>query len=213
MYQDILRITEGHSTFPGKMAGVVLNPCAWAVACYRLSHWLWKNDVVLLPRLLSLCARMVSGIEIAPSAEIGPGLLIVHGAGLTIEGGVTLGAGCTLFQGVGIGRRFSSQPFDGVPTLGRNVAVYAGAMVIGPVKIGDDCRIGANSVVTRSFSEETTIAGVPARSIGKHQPPSTTAAEGTVIRVEAGRRTQPASLGACACQPDRGAACEPMQAE
>jgi len=165
------------------MAAVVFNPPLWAIACYRLGHLLWRNGVFLVPRLLSVLGRIVSGVEIAPSARIGSGLLIVHGSGITIEGDVEIGPGATLYQGVGLGRRFSSTAPDGVPTIGKNVTIYAGAKVLGPIRVGDRCCVGANAVVTRSFIDDTTIAGVPARAVAQNVPLSTTVGEGTALRL------------------------------
>jgi serine O-acetyltransferase len=195
VYLDILRITGLYPATHRKIANVILNPCIWAIACYRLGHWLWRSDVPLLPRLLALAGRMVSGIEIAPSASIGPGLLIVHGTGVTIEAGAKIGPNATIYQGVGIGQRFSPSSPEGVPTIGRNVEVYAGAKVLGPITIGDNCRIGANAVVLRSFLEDSTRVGVPAYSVGRCEPRSDTAAEGTVAIVDNLRQAEPSFAG------------------
>jgi len=174
------------------MAAVAFNPPLWAIACYRLGHLLWRNGVFLVPRLLSVLARIVSGVEIAPSAEIGPGLLIVHGSGITIEGDVEIGPGVTLYQGVGLGQRFSSTAPDGVPAIGQDVTIYAGAKILGPIRLGDRCCVGANAVVTRSFLDDTTVAGIPARAIGEYVRPSTTIGVGRELRVRPLRREQPA---------------------
>lgn len=199
MYEDILRVIQTHSTLGGKVAGMILNPCLWAVACYRLAHWLWKSDVVLLPRLLSLAGRMTSGVDIAPSAEIGPGMLIVHGVGVTIEPGVRIGKAVTLYQGVGMGKRFGVRNSDGVPMLGDDVEVYAGAMILGPITIGDRCRIGANAVVTRSFLDDTTIAGVPAHAVGRCRPGTGGTAGIPAVVDTARERKQLAHAGAYPC--------------
>ena len=196
MYSDIRRAAQTHKKLTGKIAGVVLNPSLWAIACYRLGHFLWCNDVILIPRLLALVGRIVSGIEIAPSAKIGPGLLIIHGSGVAIEGETCIGPRATIYQGVGIGHRFSSTAPDGLPIIGKGVTIYAGAKILGSVLLGDRCRVGANAVVTRSFSDDTTVAGVPARAIGKYTPPSTTTAEGSVVRVQPHRGRRPAAAGA-----------------
>jgi len=199
LYRDILRVTHYHRRLPGKLAAVVFNPPLWAIAAYRLAHFLWCNEMVLLPRLLQTLGRIVSGIEIDPSAEIGPGLLIVHGHGVVIEGGTVIGRDATIYQGVGIGERFSSTSPDGVPIIGEETTIYAGAKVLGPVNIGHRCRIGANAVVTRSFLNDTTIAGVPARAIGKYTPPSCTGSDGTVTLVERLRRRRSRAAEACCC--------------
>lgn len=191
MYQDILRVTQRHTRIAGKMAGTVFNPPLWALACYRLGHCLWRADVMLFPRLLSLLGRLVSGVAIAPSARIAPGALIVHGSGVVIEENVQIGPGATIYQGVGIGQRFGSTVRDGLPIIGEDVTIYAGAKILGPVRVGDRCCIGANAVVIRSFDDDTTIAGVPARAVGEHVSPITTVADGTLLRVGPPREKLP----------------------
>jgi len=199
VYNDVHRITELQATTAGKIASVVFNPCLWAIVCYRLGHVLWKNDVMLVPRLLSVAAGMVTGIEIAPSASIGPGLLIVHGSGAVIEAGSRIGARVTIYQGVGIGRRYGDRVHDGLPTISDDVQIFAGAKILGPVTIGSRCRVGANSVVMRSFPDDTTIAGVPAHSVGRTDASTTTtAAEGTLAVTGGVRQPQPLQAGAYA---------------
>ncbi|HUW32207.1 MAG TPA: serine O-acetyltransferase EpsC [Planctomycetota bacterium] len=201
MYNDVHRITELQATTAGKIASVVVNPCLWAIVCYRLGHWLWKNDVMLLPRLLSAVARVLTGIEIAPSASIGAGLLIVHGSGVAIEAGARIGARVTIYQGVGIGRRYGDRAYDGLPTIGDDVQIFAGAKILGPVTIGSRSRVGANAVVMRSFPDDTTIAGVPAHSVARTDASTTTtAAEGTLAVTGGVRQPQPLQAGAYAFQ-------------
>jgi serine O-acetyltransferase len=183
MYQDILRVTQKHTGIAGKTVAVIFNPPLWAVACYRLGHFLWRSDMILFPQLLSLLGRLVSGVAIAPSAEIGPGVLILHGSGVVIEEDVHIGTGATIYQGVGMGQRFSCTASDGLPIIGKDVTIYAGAKILGPIRVGNHCCIGANAVVIRSFDDNTTIAGVPARAVGEHVRPTTTIGDGTLLRV------------------------------
>jgi len=200
--QDILRVTQSHKRLPGKLTAVLLNPPLWAVACHRLAHFLWRNEMILLPRLLQVCGRIASGVDIDPSAEIAPGLLIVHGHGIVVEAGTVIGRDATIYQGVGIGERFSSTSPTGVPIIGDESTIYAGAKLLGPVNIGHRCRIGANSVVTRSFPSDTTIAGIPARAIGKLGPPSSTEYQGDLTLLQPLRRKRAATAEACCCVPN-----------
>jgi len=162
-----------------------------------------KIDVPLLPRLLSVAARIFTGIEIAPTARIGSGLLIRHGSGIVIEDGVCIGTGAAIFQGVGLGRRFSLNGTDGSPTLGDDVCVYAGAKVLGPVNIGNRCRIGANAVVLRSFPDDLTITGIPAMSVGTNFTSHTTTSHDVVQVVEPRLGERPVPVGAFASKPVR----------
>jgi serine O-acetyltransferase len=92
------------------------------------------------------------------------GLHIVHGGGIRINGKVKIGKNCKLYHGVTIGStRFVE---EGLPVLGDNIVICAGAKIFGDIKIANNIAIGANAVVTKSFEEVgITIAGVPAKKI------------------------------------------------
>ncbi|MEZ2345743.1 serine O-acetyltransferase [Terriglobus sp. RCC_193] len=93
-------------------------------------------------------------------AHIGPGLLIAHCGGITLHPDVVIGSHCDLAHHVTLGTRGVGS--QGVPRLGNNVYVGTGAVLIGPIVIGDGARIAANSLVTRDVPAGTTVMGVPA---------------------------------------------------
>ena len=135
-----------------------------ALLAYRISHWLKVHDVPILPRMISQLARWVTGVEIHPSAEIGTGFFIDHGMGVVIGETAEIGDYGTRFQGVTLGGT-GKERGKRHPTLGNHVVVGAGAKILGGITIGDNVKIGANSVVLKNVAANSTVIGVPARVI------------------------------------------------
>jgi len=146
-----------------------------ALLAHRLSHWLWKKNIPIIPRLVSQLARWLTGIEIHPGAQIGRGFFIDHGMGVVIGETAIIGDFVTLFQGVTLGGT-GKERGKRHPTLGNHVVVGAGAKVLGNITIGDFVKIGANSVVLRSVPSNSTVIGIPGRiikTIGDRVPEAT----------------------------------------
>jgi len=135
-----------------------------AVWFYRVNHWLWNHNFFLLARWLSQVARLFTGIEIHPGAQIGRRLFIDHGLGVVIGETSIVGDGVTLYQGVtlgGTGKEVGKRH----PTLLDDVVVGSGAKILGNITVGRNCRIGAGSVVLRNVPDESTVVGVPGHII------------------------------------------------
>ncbi len=135
-----------------------------AVWFYRINHWLWNHDFLLLGRWLSQVARFLTGIEIHPGAKIGRRLFIDHGLGVVIGETAIVGDDVTLYQGVtlgGTGKEHGKRH----PTIEDGVVIGGGAKVLGNIIVGRNCRIGAGSVVLRSVPENSTVVGVPGHII------------------------------------------------
>ncbi len=135
-----------------------------ALVFYRLAHWLGRRRVPFIPRALSQLARFLTGIEIHPGAVIGAGLFIDHGMGVVIGETSEIGDNVTLFQGVTLGGT-GKQRGKRHPTLGSHVVVGAGAKVLGPIRVGDYVKIGANSVVLQDVPDHSTVVGIPGRIV------------------------------------------------
>jgi serine O-acetyltransferase len=138
-----------------------------AIRMHRAAHWLWKRNRNLLARWLSQLSRLFTGIEIHPGATIGKRFFIDHGAGVVIGETSQIGDDVTIYQGVVLGG-VSSEKKKRHPTVGNEVVIGAGAIVLGPITIGEGSKVGANSVVLKDVKPFTTVVGVPAREAGKH---------------------------------------------
>ncbi|MBH0196928.1 MAG: serine O-acetyltransferase [Nitrospira sp.] len=146
-----------------------------ALLAYRISHRLKGMGVPFLPRAISQLARWLTGVEIHPSATIGTGFFIDHGMGVVIGETAEIGDYVTLFQGVTLGGT-GKERGKRHPTLGNHVVVGAGAKILGGITIGDNVKIGANSVVLKSVAANSTVIGVPGRVIksqGERLPDAT----------------------------------------
>jgi len=135
-----------------------------ALLFHRFAHWMSKKRIPFVPRALSQLARFITGIEIHPGATIGSGLFIDHGMGVVIGETTEIGDNVTLFQGVTLGGT-GKQRGKRHPTLGSHVVVGAGAKVLGPIRIGDYVKIGANSVVLQDVPDHSTVVGIPGKIV------------------------------------------------
>jgi serine O-acetyltransferase len=133
-----------------------------AMLFYRLTHRLWLLKLKWLARFISMLARWVTGVEIHPGAVIGRRFFIDHGMGVVIGETAEIGNDCTLYHGVTLGGT-TWEKGKRHPTLGDNVVIGAGAKILGPITLGNDVRVGSNSVVVKSVDNAQTVVGVPAR--------------------------------------------------
>lgn len=139
-------------------------PGLQALLFQRFAHQLYRLKIPFIPRLISHIARLLTGIEIHPGAQIGQGVFIDHGMGVVIGETAIIGDYCLIYQGVTLGGT-GKETGKRHPTLGENVVVGAGAKVLGNIEIGDNVRIGAGSVVLRHVPSNCTVVGVPGRVV------------------------------------------------
>lgn len=140
-----------------------------AVWFHRLSHGLWRRGWRFAARWLSQLARWITGIEIHPGAQLGPGFFIDHGMGVVIGETAVIGRDVTIYHGVTLGGT-SLQKGKRHPTIGDRVTIGAGAKILGDITIGADSRIGANAVVVKSVPENSVVVGVPGQVVKRSQP-------------------------------------------
>ncbi len=135
-----------------------------AILFHRAAHSLRRLGVPFLPGFIAFVSRALTGIEIHPAANIGPGFFIDHGMGVVIGETTEIGADCLLYQGVTLGGT-GKEKGKRHPTLGSHIVVGAGAKILGPITIGDYVKIGANSVVLKSVPGNSIVVGVPGRIV------------------------------------------------
>ncbi|MEY4768077.1 MAG: hypothetical protein RL637_716 [Pseudomonadota bacterium] len=137
-----------------------------AILIHRLSHYCWQQGWRWLGRFISHCGRWLTGIEIHPGAQLGRRLFIDHGMGIVIGETAVIGDDCTLYHSVTLGGT-SWKKGKRHPTLGNGVVIGAGAKVLGPIMIGDQARVGSNSVVLKNVPPAATVVGIPAHLVDK----------------------------------------------
>lgn len=149
-----------------RIAVCLRSPGVHAVAAYRFGRWLLERPRWLrLPLepfyvILDLLVHVAWGIEISRRARIAGGLYIAHAGGLVVAKGAVIGANCNLSHDVTIGIAGSGDRC-GVPTIGDDVYIAPGAKVFGRIRIGDNVKIGANTVVHRDVPSNAVVALSP----------------------------------------------------
>lgn len=147
-------------------------PLAWlqspgfaVITCWRLAHRLNRKGPLL--RLLSAIIWRYGvarhGCYISLNAQIGPRLRLPHATGIVIGDGARIGSDVTIYQHVTLGR--ADDRTDGYPWVGDGCCLYAGAVIVGNVHLGDRAIVGANSVVLSDVPQGATVVGSPARPV------------------------------------------------
>jgi len=137
-----------------------------AVQAYRFAHLLWKARFRFLARLVQRTAQFLTGVDIHPAAKIAGGFFIDHGTGVVVGETCEIDEDVTIYQGVTLGG-VSIKREKRHPTLRKNVVVGTGAKVLGPIVIGENSRIGANSVVVKDVPPNCTVVGIPGRVVAQ----------------------------------------------
>jgi serine O-acetyltransferase len=135
-----------------------------ALLAHRVAHALWEADFPLVPRTIAYTTRAVTGIEIHPAARIGSDFFIDHGSGVVIGETAEIGDRVTLYQGVTLGGTGFARG-KRHPTLEDDVTVGSGAKLLGPVTVGENAKVGANTVVIEDVPDHTTVVGNPGHPV------------------------------------------------
>lgn len=141
-----------------------------AVLLHRVCHTLWQMGFRALSRFLANISRILTGVEIHPQAQIGRRLFIDHGTGVVIGQTAIIEDDVTIYHGVTLGG-IGGTRVDGKrhPTIKNRAMIGAGAQVLGDIIIGEDAKVGANSVVTMDVPAHSVALGIPARIVGSDE--------------------------------------------
>ncbi|HUT26450.1 MAG TPA: serine O-acetyltransferase [Methanomassiliicoccales archaeon] len=150
------------------------SPGLHAIILQRISHRQFVKGNVKLARAINYFGRFLTGADIHPGAIIGKGFFIDHAVGVVIGETTIIGDNVSMFQGVTLGG-VSTSKGKRHPTIGDNVTIGAGAVVLGNIMIGENVKIGAGSVVIKDVPHNSTVVGVPGRVVKR---------EGTCIKVD-----------------------------
>jgi serine O-acetyltransferase len=164
MFEDITAIYKNDPAAKGMQ--FILYPGLHAIILHRyVSHPLYKLRLRFFARLISQIGRFLTGIEIHPGAKIGKGLFIDHGSAIVIGETAEIGRNCVLFHNVtlgGTGKHVGKRH----PTIGNNVLIGTGATLLGPITVGDNVKIGAESVIImHDIPSDCTVVGAPGKIV------------------------------------------------
>ncbi len=164
---DLRAAVENDPAARGPLAAIeviVTYPGFHAILLHRMTHGLGNMGIPLLPRMLSILNRFLTGIEIHPGARIGGGFFIDHGMGVVIGETAIVGDNCTLFHQVTLGGT-GKETGKRHPTLLDNVVIGAGAKILGNITLGNNAYVGSNSVVLTNVPDDCTVVGIPGRIV------------------------------------------------
>jgi serine O-acetyltransferase len=135
-----------------------------AVLAHRIAHTIQEAGVPLVPYGIAYLSRVATGVEIHPAAKIGDALFIDHGAGVVIGETAEIGDNVTLYQGVTLGGTGFARG-KRHPTVDDDVVIGSGAKLLGPIRVGSNSKIGANSVVIHDVPPNSTVVGNPGHPV------------------------------------------------
>ncbi len=166
---DLDRYVDAEMSAAGKAQELITSQGVWATTVMRYGQWVYSGRRTPLgaPARLAYKAaqkavEVATGISVPASCDIGPGFYIGHFGTIIVHPETHMGRGCSIGQGVTLGTR--GQGDHGVPRLGDNVYVGAGAKVLGGVRLGDNASVGANAVVVKDVPADHVAVGIPARA-------------------------------------------------
>lgn len=137
-----------------------------ALQAYRVAHWLWRKGRHDMAYFVQMRTSEAFGVDIHPAARIGRGVMIDHAHSIVIGETAVVGDNVSMLHSVTLGGT-GKQEGDRHPKIGNGVLIGAGAKVLGNIRVGNDCRIAAGSVVLEDVPDCKTVAGVPARIVGE----------------------------------------------
>lgn len=137
---------------------------------YRLANWLWRHKVPLVPKVIYYLQYLLFNCSVPASCKLGGGTRFGYGGmAVIVHARAKVGNNCVIGSCVTIGGKSG---WWEVPEIGNNVEIHSGSKILGPIKIGNNVIIGANSVVTKDVPDNCVVAGVPAKIIARNINPA-----------------------------------------
>jgi serine O-acetyltransferase len=166
MFELVRTIQQRDPARPTFMEVVLAYPGLHAIGLYRLSNRLWRWRLRAPARFIANLGQILTSIEIHPGARVGRRVFIDHGIGVVIGETAEIGNDVTIYHNVTLGGLDTGGAgAKRHPTVNNGAVIGAGAQVLGDITIGEQARIGANSVVVRDVQAGCTVIGVPARTL------------------------------------------------
>ena len=137
-----------------------------ALQLHRVANWLWLQGRRSLALLMQSRASMKFGVDIHPGASFGSGIMLDHATGLVVGETAVVGNQVSILQSVTLGGT-GKEHGDRHPKIADGVLISAGAKILGNIRVGEGAKVGAGSVVLRDVPAHTTVAGVPAKVVGR----------------------------------------------
>ncbi|CAI8400273.1 MAG: Serine acetyltransferase [Halieaceae bacterium] len=137
-----------------------------ALQLHRVANWLWNQNRQSLALLMQSRASMKFSVDIHPAAKFGHGIMLDHATGLVVGETAVVGNQVSILQSVTLGGT-GKEHGDRHPKIRDGVLISAGAKILGNITVGEGAKVGAGSVVLRDVPAHTTVAGVPAKIVGK----------------------------------------------
>ena len=159
--EDIQTIFDRDPAARSSLETLVASPGLHAILLHRLNHWLWTHNLKLPGRIGSHIARFLTGVEIHPGATIGKRFFIDHGMGVVIGETAEIADDCSIYHGVTLGGTTITDKVKRHPTLENGVLIGAGAIILGPITLGEGSKVGSNAVVVKDVPSGATVVGIP----------------------------------------------------
>lgn len=165
--EQIKHVKEIDKSAKSSVEILLLYPHIKALFFYRIAHFMYQKHCYFIARFITNIAKFWVGIEIHPGAKIGKALFIDHGVGVVIGETAEIGDNCLIYHNVTLGNNSKNVEGRRHPKIGNNCMVGCGAKILGPITIGDNVNIGANSVVLKDVDSNSTVVGTPAKVVSK----------------------------------------------
>lgn len=165
--QDILAIKERDAACECLTTPFLFFKGFHALQSHRIANWLWKQKRESLALFMQSQISMAFSVDIHPAAKIGGGVMLDHGTGLVVGETCVIDDNVSILQSVTLGGT-GKEHGDRHPKIRSGVLIGAGAKILGNIEIGEGAKIGAGSVVLEAVEAHTTVAGVPAKVVGRN---------------------------------------------